>query len=115
MIQSAEDIEAFQRSKNLYPQIVRLAKPFPPHGFHLRDQICRSANSVHANITEGYGRTVAEFKMYLTRSLGSCNETRSHLEDAIAIDLIEKEIGEHMIEEYNIVGKQIYRLREAWK
>jgi four helix bundle protein len=115
MIISYTDIEAFQKSKKLYPEIVRIAKNFPPHGRHLRDQMCRSANSIHANIAEGYGRSIAEFKMYLTRALGSCNEAKSHLDDAVCIELIDPQSGQELIAEYTIVGKQIYRLRQNWK
>ena len=115
MIKSIQSIEAYQRSKKLYPQVVKLAKLFPSYGFHLRDQVCRSANGIHSDIAEGFGRSVAEFKMYLTRALGSCNETISHLEDAVNIKLIISSEGKWLINEYTIVGKQIYRLRENWK
>ena len=82
---------------------------------HLRDQMCRSANSIHANIAEGFGRSTAEFKLYLTRSLGSCNETKSHIEDAINISLLNELDGTELLEQYRVVSKQIYRLRENWK
>jgi len=81
----------------------------------LRDQVCRSANSIHANIAEGYGRSTAEFKMYLTRSLGSCNETVSHITDALNSKFGKIDLGNELVREYEIVGKQIYRLREKWK
>ena len=115
MIQSFNDILAFQSSKKLYIEIVKLAEHFPPVGFHLRDQVCRSANSIHANIAEGFGRSVPEFKMYLTRSLGSCNETKSHIEDATNLQWIDDKTGKRLIDEYTIVSKQLFRLREAWR
>ncbi len=52
--------------------------------------------------------------MYLTRALGSCNETKSHIEDAINIELLDQVAGRNLIDEYTVVGKQIYRLREKW-
>ena len=109
-----DQIDAYQRSKRLYPQIVKLTQTFPSHGWHLKDQLCRSANSIHANIAEGFSRSPAEFKMYLTRALGSCNETKSHIEDAINIELLDQVAGRNLIDEYTVVGKQIYRLREKW-
>ncbi len=115
MIASIEDIEVFKRSKRLYPQVVQVTSKFPPQGFHLQDQLCRSANGIHANIAEGYGRSVAEFKMYLTRALGSCNETKSHIDDAVNVGFIDKAIGNQLIDEYSIVSKQLYRLRESWQ
>ena len=114
MIKSFRDIEAYQRSKQLYPQVVKLTKDFPPAGFHLRDQVCRSGNAIHSDIAEGYGRSVSEFKMYLTRALGSNNETISHLEDARNANFCAASEADSLITEYTIVGKQIYRLKEHW-
>ena len=114
MIKTFSDIEAYQRSKTQYPKSVELSKKFPPEGFHLRDQLCRSANSIHSNIAEGFGRSVKEFKMYLTRSLGSCNETISHLEDAINAKFSSRNDTEKFIAEYTIIGKQLFKLREVW-
>ena len=115
MIKSHLDIQAYQRAKKCYPLVVALMKDVPPHGWHLRDQVCRSANSIQAQIAEGFGRSVAEFKMYLTRALGSNNETLSHLEDAINIGVIDQDKAKKLIEEYTIIGKQIYNLRETWE
>ncbi len=115
MIRSYKDLEVFQRSKKLYPELVNYTREFPKEGWHLRDQLCRSGNSITGNIAEGYGRSIAEFKQYLTRSLGSCNETVSHLEDSINAGFGNKEKGSYLIKEYEIVGKQLYRLRQNWK
>jgi four helix bundle protein len=115
MIREVSDIEAFSRSKRLYPQVVKLAASFPSFAFHLRDQLCRSTNAIHSDIAEGFGRSTAEFKMYLTRALGSCNEIKSHLDDSINIGVIKKETGQTLIAEYTVVSKQIYRLRENWQ
>ena len=114
MIRSYTDILVYKQSKSLYPIVMELAKTFPPHGRHLRDQLCRAANSIHANIAEGFGRSQAEFKMYLTRALGSCNEVKSHLEDAMAVKMMTSEKGQELIDEYMVIGKQLYRLRERW-
>ncbi len=115
MIHSYTDIDAYKNSKRLYPQIVQATKGFPPQGWHLRDQSCRSANAIHADIAEGFGRSVPEFKNYLSRALGSCNETRSHLEDAMNVGWMDRVVGQELINEYTIISKQIYRLREKWK
>jgi len=115
MIKSYKDLDVYQRSKKLYPRIVNYTKTFPFEAKHLRDQMCRAANSIHSNIAEGYGRSIAEFNLYLTRSLGSCNEVISHIEDSVNAEFGEKNIADKLIEEYNIIGKQLYRLRERWK
>ncbi|OGF73081.1 hypothetical protein A3C05_04855 [Candidatus Giovannonibacteria bacterium RIFCSPHIGHO2_02_FULL_45_40] len=115
MIRHFSDLDVYKRAQGLYPKVVEFSRSFPKEGFHLRDQVCRSANSIHANIAEGYGRSTAEFKMYLTRSLGSCNETVSHITDALNSKFGKIDLGNELVREYEIVGKQIYRLREKWK
>lgn len=105
MVKSFEDLEVYQRSQKFYPKVIEFSKKFPKEGFHLRDQLCRSANAIHSDIAEGFGRSVAEFKMYLTRSLGSCNKTISHINDAINAKFNNAKFGQELIYEYNIVGK----------
>ena len=115
MIRNFEDLEVYQRAQNLYPLVVEFVRKFPKEGFHLKDQLCRAANGIQANIAEGFGRSLTEFKMYLTRALGSCNEVISHLKDALNAKFGNPKIAEKLIQEYEIIGKQIFRLREKWK
>ena len=115
MIKSFRDLDVYQRSKRLYPRVVKFTQSFPFEAKHLRDQMCRAANSIHSNIAEGYGRSIAEFRLYLTRSLGSCNEVMSHIEDSINAEFGNKNIANELLGEYDIIGKQLYRLRERWK
>lgn len=115
MIKHFNDLEVYQRAQRLYPKIIEFVRKFPKEGFHLRDQLARSANAIHSDIAEGFGRSPAEFKMYLTRALGSCNETISQITDALSVGFGDRKFGEKLIREYEIVGKQIYRLREKWK
>ncbi|MGC7880299.1 four helix bundle protein, partial [Desulforudis sp. 1190] len=76
-------------------------------------QLRKAAASIPANIAEGYGRknAKAEFRHFLRNALGSSNEMRVLLNLA-------RDLGYHqntvMIEEYDVLGKQIYRLIESW-
>jgi len=115
MIKNFQDLEIYKKGLELYPIVVKSSKKFPPEGFHLRDQLCRSANSIPANIAEGFGRSVLEFKMYLTRALGSCNETISHLEMARKTQFISQKEFKFLKDEYQKLGKQIFSLRKNWK
>jgi len=108
------DLDCYKNSKKLYPIIVKVTRTYPREGYQLGDQTRRAANGIHACIAEGWGRSVAEFKNYLTRALGSNNGVISHLEDAGAVGYIKLETAKVLIEKYTIVGKQIYRLREKW-
>ena len=115
VIKSFTDLEVYKRSQALYPDVVKFSGTFSREGWHLRDQICRAANAIHADIAEGFGRSVPEFKMYLTRALGSCNELISHLNDALNVGFGEEEMCKKLLLEYDIVGKQLYRLRQFWR
>ena len=114
MIRSYEDIEAYQRSKKLYPRLIKFLRTFPREGRFLKDQSARAGNTIHADIAEGFGRSVKEFKMYLTRALGSCNELKSHLGDAVALGYGDRKEAENLVEGYTVVSRQLYRLRENW-
>ena len=114
MIKSFADLEVYKRSQSLYPEVVKFTRSFPSEARHLKDQMCRAANSIHANIAEGYGRSPAEFKMYLTRSLGSCNEILTHITDAVNARFGDLLIGTQLLDKYTIIGKQVYRLKEKW-
>ncbi|MFA6295742.1 MAG: four helix bundle protein [Patescibacteria group bacterium] len=109
------DLIVYKNSKLLFSVLIKIVRKFPYEGKYLVNQILRAANSIHANIAEGFGRSEAEFKRYLTSALGSCNELISHIEDALMSGYIRKDTAEKLIEKYNIVGKQIYCLRNRWK
>ncbi len=115
MIKSFQDLQAYKNSKALFPTIVETTQRFPREGRYLREQMCRAANSIHANIAEGFGRSEAEFKKYLTTSLGSNNEMLSHLEDALLAGYIDKKKHDSLVDGYNTVGKQIFQLRAKWR
>jgi len=115
MIKSFYDLEIYKKSKTLFLDLAEITKDFPKEGQYLKSQLLRAANSVHSNIAEGYGRSEAEFKQYLTRALGSNNEILSHLEDISNLKYIEKEFSKKLIDDYTVLGKQIFRLRENWK
>ena len=110
------DLNVFQRSKKLYPLVyarVRAWRDIDQR--ELGSQIVRAANSIHANIAEGFGKSPAEFKRYLAMSLGSCDELISHLSDAQAVGLLSQEEVKTLSDEYIIVGKQLNKLRQAWR
>lgn len=114
MAKSYTDLIIYTRAQELYPQAIAFASGFPKEAYQLKDQIYRAANSIGANIAEGFGRSVPEFKMYLTRSLGSCNEMSSHVENAIRVGFGDSKKGKLLNEAYGILGKQIYTLRQKW-
>jgi four helix bundle protein len=84
--------------------------------FELASQLRRAAKSIPANIAEGYGkkRSAKEFKSYLGHALGSANEVIVHLEIAVAVGYVTQEDIQALVDGYEIVAKQLFRLIESW-
>jgi four helix bundle protein len=117
-IQSYRDIEAYRRSMAILAPVHKLIRKLPKdERFELASQMRRAAKSVPANIGEGYAlkRSAANFRSRLDIALGSANEMIIHLEICVAIGYLTEEEVNPLIDEYEAIGKMIYRLAENWK
>ncbi len=77
-----EDLKVYQIAIKLSDQIRSVAFRLPEsERYRLRDQLLRAAQSITANIAEGFGRRRYQNELikFLTYSLGSCEEIQSHL------------------------------------
>jgi four helix bundle protein len=85
-IRRFEDIEAWQRARELTQAAYRMSRDGAfARDFVLRDQIRGAAVSIMGNIAEGYERGGdKEFLQFLSVVKGSCGELRSHL--CVALD-----------------------------
>ena len=114
-ISSFHNLTVYQKSFQLALEVHKGTKTFPEtERYELGAQLRRAAVSIPANIAEGYGRkkSTAEFKHFLRNALGSCNEAQVLL--SIATDLGYSSVAEKA-EQYNELGKQIYRLIQVWQ
>ena len=114
-IKSFEDLIVYQKAYSLVLQVYNLMNTFPENEKReLGYQIRRAAVSIPANIAEGYGRknSSREFKHFLRNALGSSNEM-------IVLLKLSRDLGylqdEKVIENYDILGKQLFRLIEKWE
>ncbi|MHB8375408.1 MAG: four helix bundle protein [Dehalococcoidia bacterium] len=117
-IQSYRDIDAYRRAMALLAPLHLLVRKLPDvERFELASQMRRASKSVPANIAEGYGkkRSAKEFKSYLVHALGSANEMVVHLEIAVAIGYVTQDEAQTLIDGYEVVAKQLYRLIQAWR
>ncbi len=75
------DLEVWKEAHNLVLEVYRQVDTFPvSERFRLRDQLCRCASSVPANIVEGHSRhSGREYINFLYIARGSAEETRYHL------------------------------------
>ena len=110
------DLDVYKRASALFPKVYRLARSWNVYDQReLGSQIIRAANSIHANIAEGYSKTPNEFKRYLTTAIGSCDELVSHLNDAHNVGLIDGKTTQEFVKSYEVVGKQLTKLKQNWK
>ena len=81
-----EDLEIWQKGRELRREISNLAKTFPKEeSYLLIDQMIRASRSVTANISEGYGRFhYQENIQFCRQSRGSLFELLDHL--TVALD-----------------------------
>jgi four helix bundle protein len=78
--QSFEDIEAWQKARELTRRIYEVSDVGKfARDFGLRDQIRRASVSVLSNIAEGFERSgTGEFIQFLSGANGSAGEVRAH-------------------------------------
>jgi len=109
-MKSYHDLEVYKLAFQLTKEIHFLSLKLPNYElFELGSQVRRSAQSVRANIVEGYGRKryKKDFVHFLTQAYGSCLETTSHL---TMLDQLYPYIGfKPYIEKYDNLGSKIFR------
>ena len=117
-IRSYRDLEVRQRSMRMLRPIHDLALKLPEfERYALADQLRRAARSVPANIAEGYAkkRYVKNFRSFLVHAMGSASEVVVHLEMATEVGYAPRDEAAAIIEEYEIIGRQLNRLIQAWR
>ncbi len=78
MIKTYKNLTFWQKSHEVILMVVKLANRLPSDkvSFIFIKQIIRSASSIGANITEGYGKYKGkEYQRFIQIALGSANET----------------------------------------
>lgn len=74
----------------------------------LGKQLVRAADSVSANISEGFGRYhYKEEKQFLYYARGSLEESRTFISMAFSRDLIDKEMYASLISQMDILGRKL--------
>ncbi len=82
----------WQKSMNLVVDIYELTKSFPRDEIYgLTSQVRRASVSVPSNISEGAaGRSVSQFRNFLSVAIGSLNEISTQLEIAYRVGYLDK-------------------------
>ncbi|RLB79363.1 MAG: four helix bundle protein [Deltaproteobacteria bacterium] len=92
-IEKFEDIEAWQKARELTREIYRLTNQRAfAKDFGLRDQARRAAVSIMSNIAEGFGRGGnREFIQFLSMAKGSVSEVQAQLYVAVDAGYLTKD------------------------
>ena len=119
-ITTYRDLEVYQRAYSACLLVMKEIVPKLPQSerFDLKDQLSRSSKAVPRLIAEGFVKKhqKAGFQKYLDDAMAESNETGVGLSQSKDIyeQNVNVEICENLIGEYDIIGKQLYRLRGAW-
>jgi four helix bundle protein len=107
-MKSYKDLEIYQNAFNLAIEAHKTTLKLPKYEcYELGSQTRRSAQSIRANIVEGYGRRKykADFIKFLIFAEGSLLETESHLE---MIKQLYQDVDiNQLLEKYSQLGKQL--------
>jgi len=117
-IRTYEDLEVYQRAMEMFPVVHSAVLTFPDYEkYDLAQQMRRASKSVVANIAEGYAkkRSPREFRAFLTNALGSATEMEVHVKIARKLGYLKADACDRMIAEYQIIGRQLYRVIEHWR
>ena len=85
--------------------------------FDLKDQIRRCCKSPLVILAEGYAKKnyKSDWLKYINMAIGECNEMIVRLNICHDVYKLNKDMIHRLIDEYDISGKQLYRLGESWR
>jgi len=119
-ITSFKDLEVYQRAYKACLVVMHQVVPkLPPsEKYDLASQLSRSCKAVPRLIAEGFAKKHQKkgFQKYLDDAMTESNESEVGMTQCrdIYFTEIDPNLSSSLVTEYNIIGRQIFRLREAW-
>jgi four helix bundle protein len=117
-IKSFRDLEVYRDSYDacivVHKQL--LARLPKTERYDLRDQLSRSTKAIPRLIAEGYAKRHqrAGFQKYLDDAMAESNETIVGIDQIRDIYCLEEDLCNQLVASYDKLGRQLYRLAEAW-
>jgi four helix bundle protein len=114
-IKSHRDLFVWQKSMDLVVSVYNATVSFPKTELYgLTSQIRRAVTSIPANIAEGQGRRLPrEFIQFLGNARGSLWELDTHLESALRLGFLAREVHEVLQRQMDEIGRMINGLMRA--
>lgn len=112
-IRSYRDLGVWQRGIELAVAIHRYVRSLPrTEQYAIGDQLIGCSTSIASNIAEGYGRRrSAEYLRFLDIANGSRCELETRLEVCARAELIRRETSEDLLNQSEIIGRMLTKLR----
>ena len=115
-----KDLDVYQRTYDACLKVMaKIVTSLPEtERYDLKDQLSRSSKAMPRLIAEGYGKRHQRhgFKKYLDDAMAECNETIVSLSQCRDIygRYIDTKLCDNLIADYDVAGRQLYRLGESW-
>ncbi|MCW9713051.1 four helix bundle protein [Aliifodinibius salicampi] len=108
-------MNVWQKANELSYKVFELTKLLPrSEDYGLTSQIRRSANSIAANIAEGFGRNTRKDKRnFYIVARGSAFETQSHLLYGQKVKYFDEQIVDKLIEAYDDLFHQLNKIMKS--
>ncbi|OPX21701.1 MAG: hypothetical protein B1H04_06200 [Planctomycetales bacterium 4484_123] len=116
-IHSIHDLEVYRLAFEAAMDVFHTTRTFPPaERYGLTDQLRRSSRSVAANLREGFAkrRYSGLFARHITDALGSAEETRTHLDFAVACGYLPEKVHAEISNKYDRIAAMLFRLLQRW-
>jgi four helix bundle protein len=119
-IRSYHDLRVYQRAYNASLIVMKEVVPKLPdfEKYDLKSQLSRSAKAIPRLIAEGFAKKhqKAGYQKYLDDAMGESNESQVSLcqSNDIYPFHVDVSVCNYLISEYDITGKELFRLRETW-
>ncbi|HZV69421.1 MAG TPA: four helix bundle protein [Saprospiraceae bacterium] len=119
-ISSYKDLDVYQRAYKACLIVMQQVVPkLPPEEkYDMKSQLSRSSKAVPRLIGEGYAKKHQKkgFQKYLDDAMSESNETEVGMMQCkdLYFTQIDPSLSQTLANEYNIIGRQIFKLREAW-
>jgi four helix bundle protein len=119
-ITSFRDLQVYQNSYSACIEVMTKIIPSLPESekFDLKKQLSSSVKAIPRLIAEGYAKRHQKygFQKYLDDAMAECNETIVGMEMCRDIfgNYIDKKLCQELVNIYDVCGRQLYKLREAW-
>jgi four helix bundle protein len=117
-IRSFRDLQVYQSSYESALTVMAKLLPKLPDSekYDLKDQLSRSCKAIPRLIAEGYAKRhqKAGFQKYLDDAMAEANESVVGIEMCKDIYKIDSKMCADLVDTYDKIGRQLYRLAGAW-